>query len=116
MFLKTILNKTVKYKSFVFIKCSIGSTTRKCPTIEIKVVPWARGKNQLTESYSWFLANWARRMSWQEVSECFRTTWHHVFNSVKMAVEWGRERVDLSNISALTSIVNDCFGLEKIAK
>ncbi len=74
-----------------------------CPEcgVKVEVVPWARGKNQLTESYSWFLANWAKRMSWKEVGECFRTTWYHVFNSVKMAVEWGRERMDLSNISAI---------------
>ena len=35
-------------------------------------------------------------MSWQEVAEAFRTSWHHVFCSVEMAVIWGRERQDLS--------------------
>ncbi len=37
-------------------------------------------------------------MSWQEVAEAFRTTWHHVFCSVEMAVTWRRERQDLSDI------------------
>jgi transposase len=159
MRLKTILNQTLKCKSFVFKKCQFGAPVGECPTIEVEVVPrkgsqaicsgcnqarpgydslsprrfehipmwgflvffvyalrrvdcpkcgvkveiipWAKGKNQLTESYSWFLANWAKRLSWKEVGECFRTTWHHVFTAVKMAVEWGREQMDLSNISAI---------------
>ncbi len=29
------------------------------------------------------------------------TSWHHVYTGVAHAVEWGRERVDLSNITAL---------------
>jgi transposase len=40
-------------------------------------------------------------MSWQEVAETFRTTWHHVFCSVEMAVIWGREHQDLSGIKSI---------------
>jgi transposase len=40
-------------------------------------------------------------MSWQEVAEAFRTTWHHVFCSVEMAVTWGREQQDLSDIRSI---------------
>ncbi len=74
-----------------------------CPKcgVKVEVVPWANGKNRLTERYSWFLTGWARRLSWQEVATCFHTTWYHVFNAVEMAVEWGRERRNLSNISAI---------------
>ena len=38
----------------------------QCATCGVKVerVPWAAGKNQLTTEYQWFLAGWARRMSW----------------------------------------------------
>ena len=74
-----------------------------CPECGVKVesVPWANGKNHMTSSYSWFLAMWSRRLSWQEVAECFKTSWYHVFKSVEMAVEWGRARLDLSNIFSI---------------
>ena len=74
-----------------------------CPTCGIRVerMPWASGKRQLTETYAWFLASWARRLSWKEVAEAFRTTWDHVFCSVEMAVTWGREHRDLSGIKAI---------------
>lgn len=74
-----------------------------CPTCGIRVewMPWASGKNQLTQSYAWFLAGWAKRLSWKEVAEAFRTSWDHVFKSVDMAVSWGRAHQDLSNIEAI---------------
>jgi len=63
-----------------------------CPECGVRVerMPWAAGKHRLTESYAWFLAGWARRLSWQEVAVAFRTSWDHVFRSVEMAVSWGR--------------------------
>ena len=62
-----------------------------CPSCGVKVetVPWATGKHQLTDPYAWFLARWARRLSWKEVAEVFHTSWDKVFRSVEMAVEWG---------------------------
>ncbi len=39
MRLKTILNQTLNFKSFVFKKCRFGSQTRNCPTIEVEVTP-----------------------------------------------------------------------------
>lgn len=74
-----------------------------CRTCGIKVeqVPWASGKNHLTTTYSWFLAGWARRLSWKEVSEAFQTSWDNVFRSVKMSVAWGLEHRDLDNITAI---------------
>lgn len=74
-----------------------------CPTcgIVVESVPWSNGKSSLTTTYAWFLARWAKRMSWLEVSRAFRTSWDSVFRSVKMAVEWGRQRVDLSGITAI---------------
>ena len=74
-----------------------------CPTCGIRVerMPWSEGKHRLTETYAWFLAGWARRLSWKEVAEAFSTSWDHVFCSVEMAVTWGRERRDLSGIEAI---------------
>lgn len=68
--------------------------------IVVEHLPWALGKRPLTRSYAWFLASWARVLSWQQVSRSFRTSWESVFRSVEMAVEWGRQRMDLSGITA----------------
>jgi transposase len=74
-----------------------------CPSCGIRVerMPWSEGKHRLTETYAWFLAGWARRLSWKEVAEAFRTSWDHVFCSVEMAVTWGRAHRDLSGIEAI---------------
>ena len=74
-----------------------------CPACGIKVeaLPWAAGKHRLTTTYAWFLADWARRLSWTEAASVFHSTWHHVFASVKMAVDWGRERMDLEGVTAI---------------
>jgi transposase len=74
-----------------------------CPGCGVRVerMPWVSGKHQLTQSYAWFLAGWARRLSWKEVAKAFRTTWDHVFGSVEMAVTWGLKHRDLSGIEAI---------------
>lgn len=75
----------------------------QCPACGVCVehLPWALGKRPLTNSFAWFLAAWAKHLSWQEVSRTFKTSWESVFRSVEMAVDWGRARMDLSGISAL---------------
>ena len=74
-----------------------------CATCGVRVerVPWADGKHQLTTTYMWFLARWAKRLSWQEVATVFRTSWDQVFRSVVLAVAWGRDHVDLTGIRAI---------------
>ena len=74
-----------------------------CATCGVRVeqVPWAEGKHQLTTTYQWFLARWAKRLSWQEVATVFHTSWDQVFRSVAMAVAWGRDHVDLTGIHAI---------------
>ena len=69
--------------------------------VRVETVPWAHGKHQLTDTYAWFLARWARRLSWKEVAEVFYTSWEKVFRSVEMAVEWGRAHRDLSGVRAM---------------
>lgn len=75
----------------------------KCPECGVKVeqVPWAEGKSRLTTTYRWFLARWAKRLSWQEVARVFGTSWEHVFRSVKYAVSWGLQHRDLDDIEAI---------------
>jgi transposase len=74
-----------------------------CPRCGVRAerVPWAVGKSRLTTSYRWFLARWAKRLSWDEVARTFRTTWRNVFESVKHAVFWGVVHQDLGLIGAL---------------
>jgi transposase len=74
-----------------------------CPRcgVHVEALPWAVGKHRLTTAYAWFLARWARRLSWKEVAEVFRISWDQVFRAVEMAVEWGREHRDLGGISAI---------------
>jgi len=69
--------------------------------IIVESVPWAEGKLHLTTTYAWFLAKWAKRLSWQEVASSFMTTWENVYRSVQMAVHWGLEHRDLSGITAI---------------
>ena len=74
-----------------------------CPTCGVKVerVPWGDGKSPLTLEYSWFLARWAKRMSWTEVSQAFRVSWDSVFDAVKQAVAWGLQHRRLDGIEAI---------------
>lgn len=75
----------------------------QCPTCGIKVeqVPWCDGKNSLTTTYRWFLAGWAKRLSWKGVAEAFGTTWQNVFRSVKHAVSWGLAHRNLEGIESI---------------
>ncbi|MDN5872248.1 MAG: ISL3 family transposase, partial [Nitrococcus sp.] len=74
-----------------------------CPSCGVRVesMPWALGKSPLTKAYAWFLARWARRLSWKEVALVFAASWESVFRSVEMAVEWGRAHQDLSGVRAI---------------
>ncbi len=69
--------------------------------VTVERVPWAVGKSHLTTSYRWFLARWAKHLSWQEVASIFHTTWRNVFESVKQAVFWGLFHQDLDGIEAI---------------
>lgn len=74
-----------------------------CPNCGVRVeqVPWCDGKNHLTTTYRWFLAGWAKRLSWQGVAEAFGTTWQNVFRAVEHAVSWGLAHRDLEGIESI---------------
>jgi transposase len=69
--------------------------------VRVEALAWAMGKHRLTTAYAWFLARWAKRLSWKEVAEVFHSSGDQVFHAVEMAVEWGREHQDLSGIGAI---------------
>src|SRR5256885_12553133 len=48
-----------------------------------------------------FLARWARRLSWKETAEAFRTSWEKVFDAVEHVVTWGLEHRVLGQIDAI---------------
>jgi len=73
---------------------------RRCGIV-VEAVPWANGKNRCTDRYAWFLARWAKRLSWKEVAEVFKSSWETVFRSVERAVSWGLEHRNLEGISAI---------------
>src|SRR4030042_836139 len=62
-----------------------------CPAcgVVVESVPWASGKHRLTNTYAWFLARWAKRLSWSDVAGAFRTRWEDVYRAGEMAVTWG---------------------------
>jgi transposase len=69
--------------------------------VTVEMVPWGDGKNQLTTSYRWFLATWARRLSWSETASIFRTSWDSVCRAVEHAVEWGLAHRELSSLRSV---------------
>ncbi|MGH8651141.1 MAG: ISL3 family transposase, partial [Gammaproteobacteria bacterium] len=74
-----------------------------CPVcgVRVEALPWVTGKRRVTDTYAWFLATWAKRLSWTEVARAFHTSWDTVFRSVAMAVAWGRTRMNLEGVSAI---------------
>jgi transposase len=69
--------------------------------VTVERVPWATGKSHLTTSYRWFLARWAKHLSWKGVACMFHTTWRNVFESVKHAVFWGVIHQELGSLGAI---------------
>ena len=85
----------------VFLTYQMRRVDCKRCGVTVEMVPWCDGKNQLTTTYRWFLATWAKRLSWSEVGTIFRTSWDSVCRAVEHAVEWGLEHRDLSGVRAL---------------
>jgi len=73
----------------------------RCNAVVVEEVPWGNGKRQLTNAYMLFLARWARRLSWKETAEAFRTSWEKVFDAVEHVVTFGLEHRKLGQIDAI---------------
>lgn len=74
-----------------------------CPGcgVIVEQVPWADGKHHLTKTYMQFLADWAKSLSWKEVSQRFHTSWEKVFRSVEYIVSWGLKHRSLEGVTAI---------------
>jgi transposase len=69
--------------------------------VTVELLPWSDGKSPVTTTYAWFLARWAKKLSWKDVSESFQTSWHSVFRSVELAVALGLAHRSLEGIEAI---------------
>lgn len=69
--------------------------------VRVEQIPWAQGKHTLTKTYGQFLAHWAKTLSWAEAARAFKTSWYHVYEGVKRAVEYGLSHRDLTQIEAI---------------
>src|SRR5712672_1436340 len=74
---------------------------RPCGAVVVEEVPWGDGKRTLTRAYMLFLARWARKLSWKETAESFRTSWEKVFDAVEHVVAFGLEHRTLGQIDAI---------------
>lgn len=101
---------TSKVRLYQFVplwgfKCFLRYEPRRvnCPRCGVKVeqVPWSSGKRTLCHAYELFLAGWARRLSWKETAEAFRTSWYTVFSSVKTVVDYGLRNRSLDGIESI---------------
>jgi transposase len=69
--------------------------------VKVEKVPWADGKNATCNAYRLFLARWARRLPWTEVSRIFGTTWGVVFRAIRWTVEYGLVHRSLDGVQAI---------------
>ncbi len=83
MHIKNILNRVTDYKPFVVESVELVE------------------HGSLTTDYQWFLAGWARRMSWKDVATSFQGNWDHVYNSVKRAVSSGLSHRNLKGMGSI---------------
>ena len=69
--------------------------------VVVEEVPWGLGKHSLTKVYMHFLGHWARKLSWKETAEAFRTSWDKVHDSVVYLVTFGLKHRVLGPIRAI---------------
>ena len=83
-----------------------------CPRcgVTVEMVPWASGKMHATHAFVWFVASWARVLSWTEVARRFRSSWDTVFRCIEHAVRWGLAH---RNLEGIRSVGVDEFSWKK---
>jgi transposase len=87
---------------FVFLLYAMRRVNcRRCGVVTVEEVPWGEGKRTLTKAYMLFLARWARRLSWKETAQAFRTSWEKVFDAVEYVVQFGLAHRTLGQVDAI---------------
>ena len=82
------------------VYCMRRVNCRQCGVV-VEEVPWGAGKHSSTKVYMHFLGHWARKLSWKETAEEFRTSWDKVHDAVAYLVTWGLEHRVLRPIRAI---------------
>ena len=82
----------------------------QCSSCGIKVerVPWGDGMSPVTTTFAWFIAHWARHLSWSETARQFGLSWARVFLCVEKAVDWGRAHMKIDGVTAI--------GIDEVAR
>ena len=83
------------------VYCMRRVDCKRCGAVLVEEVPWGVGKHASTKVYMQFLAHWARKLSWKETAEEFRSSWDKVRDAVAWVVGWGLEHRVLGAIRAL---------------
>src|SRR5206468_1652007 len=75
----------------------------ECPVhgVVVEHIPWSEGKRPVTLTMMCFLSRWARRLSWRETAQAFRTSWECVYRSVEWFVQWGLAHRKLENVHSI---------------
>lgn len=87
----------------IFVHLIYSPKRVKCKNCGTRVeeIPWSRGKSPLSIPLIILLSKFARLLPWSEVAEMFDVSWRTVKRAVKMAVEYGLEKRDLSGIKLI---------------
>jgi len=74
-----------------------------CPAhgVLVESMPWGYGKEQMSISYQVYLARWARRLSWKETADIFKTSWDSIFRAVQFVVEYGLANRNLDGVTEI---------------
>jgi transposase len=70
------------------VYCMRRVNCKQCGVL-VEEVPWGMGKHTSTKVHMHFLGHWARKLSWKETAEEFRTSWDKVHDAVEYLVTWG---------------------------
>ena len=75
----------------------------QCKThgIHVEQLPWAEGKERLTKSHQYFLARWAKRLSWKETARVFNTSWETVYRAIDGVVSYGLAHREWDNVEQI---------------
>ena len=82
------------------VYCMRRVNCRRCGVV-VEEVPWGLGKHTSTKVHMHFLGHWARKLSWKETAEEFRTSWDKVRDAVEYLVTWGLKHRVLGPIRAI---------------
>lgn len=99
------LSRQYEYVPLWNIPCYFRYASRrvncKAHGIHVEQLPWVSGKEHMTTSYQYFLATWAKRLSWKETASVFGTSWDSVYRAVAKVVEYGLAHREWDNVEQL---------------